>query len=63
MDDLIKCINVMKGSNAVELSEDDIERAVSKLAVLKGGFKVLSSGSQKHVLSVPVSSTKIIRKS
>ena len=54
MDDLIKCINVMKGSNAVELSEDDIERAVSKLAVLKGGFKVLSSGSQKHVLSVPV---------
>ena len=54
MDDLIKCINVMKGSNAVELTEDDIERAVSKLAVLKGGFKVLSSGSQKHVLSVPV---------
>ena len=54
MDDLIKCINVMKGSNAVELSEDDIERAVSKLVVLKGGFKMLSNGSQKHVLSVPV---------
>eukprot|EP00944_MAST-04C_sp_MAST-4C-sp1_P008095 g8095.t1 len=54
MDDLIKCINIMKGSNAVELTEDDIERAVSKLAVLKGGFKMLSNGSQKHVLSVPV---------
>ena len=54
MNDLINCIKIMKGSNAVDLSDDDIERAVNKLIVLKGGFKILKSGNQKLIVSVPV---------
>ena len=54
MKDLINCIKIMKGTNAVDLSDDDIERAVNKLIVLKGGFKIITSGNQKLIVSVPV---------
>jgi ESCRT-II complex subunit VPS22 len=54
VDDLISYINAMKGSNRVDISEDDIVRAVNKLEVLRGGFRVERAGSKTLVVSVPI---------
>ena len=54
VDDLISYVKVMKGSNAVDISEDDVIRAVNKLGILRGGFRIESSGRKKYVISVPV---------
>ena len=51
---LIQHVKRMRGSNALSISADDIERAVKQLRVLGSGFKVVEAGARKMVVSVPV---------
>ena len=51
---LIEQVKRMRGSNALEISADDVERAVKQLRVLGSGFKVVEVGARKMVVSVPV---------
>ena len=37
----------------IDVTDDDIERALESLVPLGGGFKVISLGSQKFIRSVP----------
>ena len=43
----------MRGSNAVDLGEDDIKRAVAKLKILGQGFDIQDIGPRRMVVSVP----------
>ena len=52
--ELISIVKRMRGSNALEISDDDVERAVKQLQVLGSGFKVVTAGARKMVVSVPV---------
>ena len=52
-DDLRVRLRSMRGSNAVVLGEDDIQRAVDKLKILGQGFHVQNVGERKMVVSVP----------
>ena len=54
MASLIQMIQKMRGSNALDISNDDVERAVKQLHVLGSGFNVVQAGSSKMIVSVPV---------
>ena len=49
IDTLRERIDAMRGSNAQDVSEDDVERAINSLGVLGAGFAVLKLGSRKLV--------------
>jgi ESCRT-II complex subunit VPS22 len=51
---LIDTVQRMRGSNALDISSDDVERAVKQLRVLGSGFNVVQAGIQRMVVSVPV---------
>lgn len=51
---LIELLKSLRGSNAVTVSSDDIERAVKQLKVLGSGFKCVQAGAKSMVVSVPV---------
>eukprot|EP00947_MAST-08B_sp_MAST-8B-sp1_P006072 g6072.t1 len=53
MDDLRLRLRRMRGSNAVDLGEDDVRRAVGKLKNLGQGFDIQEVGGRKMVVSVP----------
>jgi ESCRT-II complex subunit VPS22 len=52
--ELLRALQKRRTVEQIEISEDDIERAVSKLAVLGSGFKIIDIGSERMVRSVPV---------
>ena len=54
MPDLIRAVVLMRGSNAVSISPDDVERAVKQLKVLGSGFNTVQAGPRRMVISVPV---------
>ena len=51
---LIRTVQKMRGSNALDISGDDVERAVKQLRVLGSGFNVVQAGAKRMVVSVPV---------
>ena len=51
---LIATVQNMRGSNALDISGDDIERAVKQLTCLGSGFNVVQAGARRMVVSVPV---------
>ncbi len=52
--ELIRLVKQMRGSNALDISEDDCERAVKQLRPLGSGFNVVQAGARRMVVSVPV---------
>lgn len=54
MGDLLSKVLQRRGAQSQPISEDDVQRAIQKVAVLGEGFKVLTVGSVRMVLSVPV---------
>lgn len=53
MPDLLARLKKMRGSRSQAISDDDVLRAIKKLAVLGNGFKVIKVGKRQLVLSVP----------
>ena len=54
MSALIGTVQTMRGSNALDISKDDVERAVKQLKCLGSGFNVVQAGTKRMVVSVPV---------
>jgi ESCRT-II complex subunit VPS22 len=52
--ELLRAVRKRRTVEQNEISEEDIERAVSKLAILGSGFKIVDIGSARMVRSVPV---------
>eukprot|EP01029_Cantina_marsupialis_P028427 TRINITY_DN776156_c0_g1_i1.p1 TRINITY_DN776156_c0_g1~~TRINITY_DN776156_c0_g1_i1.p1 ORF type:complete len:250 (-),score=56.70 TRINITY_DN776156_c0_g1_i1:138-887(-) len=53
VEELTSRIEKLRGSNAVKVSLDDIQRAIKKVSMLGSGFQVIEVGKRKMVLSVP----------
>lgn len=54
LDELVRALRKKRTAYVENVSKDDVERAVSKLDVLGGGYKVVSTGKGKIVKSVPL---------
>jgi ESCRT-II complex subunit VPS22 len=51
---LIATVKKMRGSNALDISSDDVERAVKQLRCLGSGFNIVQAGTRRMVVSIPV---------
>ena len=54
MDELLVRLARRRGEHSQRISEDDVHRAIRKVAVLGNGFRVLRVGSRRMVVSVPL---------
>ena len=54
LQDLLKRLRLMRGSRADVVGPDDVERAISKLAVLGNGFKLIEARALAWVLCARV---------
>eukprot|EP00171_Calliarthron_tuberculosum_P006850 IDg6850t1 len=54
LDELVRHLRKRRSAYVEDVSSDDVERAVSKLDVLGGGYRVVSTGRGKLVTSVPL---------
>lgn len=53
MDELLQRVRRMRGSVAGTVTEDDVRRALTKLAALGDGYSVVTVAGKPYVLSVP----------
>jgi len=51
--DLRQYLSKKRGPNAQQISEDDIQRAITKVKILGSGFDLLTVGAKKMIQSVP----------
>lgn len=53
MVELKNSLDRMRGRNAVEVSDDDIQRSIKTLKTLGSGFEIITFGERKMIQSVP----------
>nr|QNO39396.1 vacuolar protein sorting 22 [Carpediemonas membranifera] len=57
MSELLRRLRNMRGKNAHAVSQDDVVRAIDKLELLEGGFKVVEFAGRTLVQSIPADLT------
>eukprot|EP00742_Colponemidia_sp_Colp-10_P005400 GILJ01005769.1.p1 GENE.GILJ01005769.1~~GILJ01005769.1.p1 ORF type:complete len:271 (-),score=35.54 GILJ01005769.1:283-1095(-) len=54
LSECMRYLQKLRGRNAQAIGEDDVKRAIQKLQILGNGFKLISVGIKKVIVSVPV---------
>jgi ESCRT-II complex subunit VPS22 len=58
MEELLSSLRTKRGKKASEISEDDIKFAISKVAELGNGFRLVKLGQKSVIISVPMELNK-----